>query len=343
MGANRRCQGRRSARGLPARGSPGGCSAARFAGPDGPGARARSPARAGRLPSASRAAAPQPAGPAPLRYPRRDRRMPGTAGHQPARVFEHGVDDLVGLAAGPGRGHLAAALAAQRGQDDRVQPVDRGIRQPRAMCRSARSTRARAAASSPRSRAGRRRRRTAWPGPGAASCPQGRPGPRRRTARTGRSRRPAWPAPPPCSPPPRGRAGAPATARGTARSCRRSGGTGCPRSTRPARPRPRCWRRRTPARRRPRGRHPAAPAAYRPSGPIARAGRRLAAGLPCWWLHRIRLLAAAAVAACSPVQNKVLGVYPLPCGWPQPARSLAAGLSRRTRADGMAPLTARDG
>ena len=45
------------------------------------------------------------------------------AGHDAGGVFDHGVDNLAGLAAVAGGGDLAAALTDQRGQDRGVQAV----------------------------------------------------------------------------------------------------------------------------------------------------------------------------------------------------------------------------
>jgi hypothetical protein len=95
------------------------------------------------------------------------------------------------------------------------------------------------------------------------------PSSRRRTARTDRSRRPASHQRPPCSRPPPVLPDAPARAPRRARSCRRSGGTGCPRLIQRARPHPRCWHRKSPVRRIPRERHRAVPAAFPLSWPTA--------------------------------------------------------------------------
>ena len=93
---------------------------------------------------------------------------------------------------GLGRGHLPAARAAQRRQDDRVQPVEGGIRQPEQGVVLPDPLVPALPSRPARSRPGRRPRRTAWPGPGAASNPRGRRACPRRTARTSRSR-PCWP------------------------------------------------------------------------------------------------------------------------------------------------------
>src|ERR1022692_1779605 len=58
------------------------------------------------------------------------RRFPRAVVHGPPGVLDDSVDDLVGLAAGPGSGNLARPLADQRRQDRRVQPVQRGVGQP---------------------------------------------------------------------------------------------------------------------------------------------------------------------------------------------------------------------
>src|SRR3984885_15245156 len=52
-----------------------------------------------------------------------------TAGHQPPGVLDHRISDLVGLAAVTRCGYLAGALADQRRENRRVQPVQRGVGQ----------------------------------------------------------------------------------------------------------------------------------------------------------------------------------------------------------------------
>src|SRR5690242_7218628 len=51
------------------------------------------------------------------------------AGHQPARVLDHRVDDRLRLTAASGPGYLVGALPGQRGEDGRVHPADRHVGQ----------------------------------------------------------------------------------------------------------------------------------------------------------------------------------------------------------------------
>src|SRR5215813_8601715 len=57
-------------------------------------------------------------------------RLPWAARHRAAGVLDNRVDDGIGLPAISARGDLARANSDHRGQDRRVEPVERGVGEP---------------------------------------------------------------------------------------------------------------------------------------------------------------------------------------------------------------------
>ena len=157
--------------------------------------------------------------------------MPGPGDQQAPGVLQNRFDGPVGLTAVGSRSHLAGALPAQRGEHRRVHPVQRRIRQgeqdvvlgyyslPRRRFMTSNS-----GGPSPEKNNNARSRRSQLPSRKARAPAQNSsavsvsPASRSRaTAWRAASSRVRW-----CH----------ARGPGRARSCRRSGGTGCPRSSR---------------------------------------------------------------------------------------------------------------